>query len=361
MKNYEIDSLDVKALKIPLNHPFTISLGDVLEAESLIVKVRLRNGIEGFGEASPFAGITGENIFETRKTILQLFSSIAGLPVTRWRYLCDLMAEKAADKPAARCALETAVLDALCRSAGIPLWAFLGGASQGPFETDITIPILGKEQMIAMSDHWHSRGFLTQKIKVGLDLEEELVVIAEIHKRHPNIRFIIDANQGFTVDESILFIKEVSGFGCEVLLFEQPVAREDLGGMAEIRRQISVPIAADESVYSVSDLEKVIEQRAADCINLKIMKSGLIQTLDIARIAASKGLRLMIGGMVETRLAMGCSLCIAAGLGNVRYLDLDTPLFMVEDYFRGGYIYDGPNLMLSPKPGLGIEPVDFLL
>jgi L-Ala-D/L-Glu epimerase len=361
MKQLEIDSLDIKSLKIPLDYEFAISRGAVAEAECLLIKLRLRNGVVGYGEAAPLTSLTGETLFETRKSILQLFSSLQGNPVYRWRYLSRILKEKAENQPAARCALETAILDAFCRSAGIPLWAFLGGASEGPFITDITLPLLGKNTVLELSDHWYRRGFRIQKIKVGADLEEEMGILAEIHRTHPDISFIVDANQAFTVDESILFLQEVIGFGCEVLLFEQPVERSDLEGMAAIRRAVSVPVAADESVLTTADLQKVIEYRAADCINLKIMKSGLVDSLDIARIATSQGLRLMIGGMVESRLAMGCSLCVAAGLGTIRHLDLDTPLIMKQDYFRGGYKYDGPCLLPSPEAGLGIEPVDFLI
>jgi L-alanine-DL-glutamate epimerase-like enolase superfamily enzyme len=67
----------------------------------------------------------------------------------------------------------------------------------------------------------------------------------------------------------------------------------------------------------------------------------------------------MIGGMVETRLAMSCSLAIAAGLGTIKYLDLDTPLLLRDDPFEGGYRYDGPELHLYDQPGLGIEPKYF--
>lgn len=361
MRQLEIDSLDIKSLKIPLDYDFAISQGVIAEAECLLVKLRLRNGVVGYGEAAPMESLTGESLFETRKSILQLFSSVQGNSANRWRYLSRILKEKAENQPAARCALETAILDAFCRSAGIPLWAFLGGASEGPFTTDITLPLLGKKTVLELSDHWYKRGFRIQKIKVGADLEEEMGILSEIHRTHPDISFIIDANQAFTVDESLLFLQEVLGFGCEVLLFEQPVERNNLEGMAYIRRAVSVPVAADESVLTTTDLYKVIEHRAADYINLKIMKSGLVECLDIARIATSQGLRLMIGGMVETRLAMGCSLSVAAGLGSIRYLDLDTPLIMKQEYFRGGYNYDGPRLLLSQEPGLGIEPVDFLI
>src|SRR5206468_8577908 len=83
---------------------------------------------------------------------------------------------------------------------------------------------------------------------------------------------------------------------------------------------------------------------AADFINIKIMKSGLLAALDIAAYARAAGLRLMIGGMVETRIAMGCSFGLVLGRGGFDLLDLDTPLLLATDPVKGGYRYEGPKL-----------------
>ena len=90
----------------------------------------------------------------------------------------------------------------------------------------------------------------------------------------------------------------------------------------------------------------------------KIMKMGVLDAFDIAVTTKTMGLDLMIGGMIETRLAMGCSLCLVAGLGTINHLDLDTPLLMTEDPFSGGYQYNGPELILSDSPGLGLSPAN---
>ena len=122
------------------------------------------------------------------------------------------------------------------------------------------------------------------------------------------------------------------------------------------RKTSAVPLVADESVFTLQDLHHVVKKQAADVINLKIMKSGVMETIDIATVANSMGLRLMIGGMVETRLAMGCSLHIAASLGFIRYFDLDTPLLMKREPFEGGYQYEGNEMLLTTEFGLGMTP-----
>jgi L-alanine-DL-glutamate epimerase-like enolase superfamily enzyme len=136
---------------------------------------------------------------------------------------------------------------------------------------------------------------------------------------------------------------------------EQPVVRDDLEGMAALRHLTGIPVAADESVRTLQDAKDVLRMQAADYINIKIMKSGLLDALDIAAYARAAGLRLMIGGMVETRIAMGCSFGLVLGLGEFEVLDLDTPLLLATDPVQGGYRYEGPRLQPWTGPGLDLE------
>ena len=117
-------------------------------------------------------------------------------------------------------------------------------------------------------------------------------------------------------------------------------------------------MAADESVRSLDDARRVIQLQAADDINIKIMKTGVVEALRIAALARSVGLRLMIGGMVETRIAMGCSFSLVLGQGGFDVLDLDTPLLLSTDPVLGGYSYSGP--ILHPWYGAGTRYADTL-
>jgi L-alanine-DL-glutamate epimerase-like enolase superfamily enzyme len=146
----------------------------------------------------------------------------------------------------------------------------------------------------------------------------------------------------------------VAGFGGRLALLEQPLAREDLEGLAQIRGKTGIPIAVDESVRSLSDARQVVSQGAADYVNIKIMKTGLIEAHEIATFSLASGLKLMIGGMVETRLAMGCSFSLVLGMKGFEVLDLDTPLLLDHDPISGGYQYSGPRLVPWQEAGLGI-------
>jgi L-alanine-DL-glutamate epimerase-like enolase superfamily enzyme len=125
--------------------------------------------------------------------------------------------------------------------------------------------------------------------------------------------------------------------------------------MAAIRRETGIPVAADESVRSLNDARKVVEQGAADYINIKIMKTGVVDAHEIAVFTLASGLKLMIGGMLESRIAMGCSFSLVLGMTGFEVLDLDTPLLLSMDPIQGGYRYEGPTLQPWTEAGLGMS------
>src|SRR5262249_25539306 len=134
---------------------------------------------------------------------------------------------------------------------------------------------------------------------------------------------------------------------------------DDLDGLAEVARRTGVRVAADESVTAAADVLKIAQAGGIDVVNIKLMKAGVVEALDIAATARTAGLALMIGGMVESMLAMSMSACFAAGLGGFAFVDLDTPLFLAENPFRGGYAQRGAKLeLVSIVAGHGVSPIE---
>ena len=353
-----IVAVDTREIDIPLSDPFAIVQGSLTVARNVFIRVTLANGVKGYGECAPFPDVTGEDRPGTLRAIEGLRGILIGRPVAAYRLISRLMADADRAHPAARCGLEMAVLDALCRVLGVPMWAFFGGDSSLVCETDITIPMLGEARCAELADHWYSRGFRTIKVKVGKNLEADFAMIQAIASRHSDVSFVIDANQGFREGEVVSLINLLHRGHINVRLLEQPVHKSDLSGLLRIRRKAEFPICADESVACVRDAIRVIQADAVDVVNIKIMKCGVLEAVEIASLVRSFGLGVMFGGMVETRLAMGCSLAIAAGYGPPHTLDLDTPLLMTADPLTGGYYYDGPMMHRSDLPGLGMEPAD---
>jgi len=350
-----ITKVEVWPIDVPITVPFAVATGRLVTAQILFVRVTLAGGARGYGEIAPFPEVGGEDRGMCLQAAAQLAKVALGQPASQYSKIARLFHDVAASHPASRCGLETALLDALCRHNGVPLWGFWGGADVRERETDITIPIADLDRTVALARDWYSRGFRLFKTKVGMDFHQDVRRLEAVHRALPDVAFIADANQGFTREDCLAFVNGVKRVGGRLVLLEQPVVRDDLEGLAALRHLTGIPVAADESVRSLQDAKDVVRKQAADYINIKIMKSGLLDALDIAAYARAAGLRLMIGGMVETRIAMGCSFSIVLGLGGFDVLDLDTPLLLAADPVKGGYRYDGPRLLPWSGPGLDLE------
>jgi len=348
-------SFKVRPLDVGLEDEFVISRGRVDRVENAWVSVTLDDGSTGFGEIAPFEALTGE----TRERSVAVASSLCEALVGRGAdsaRLADEMAEREPDQPAARTGVECAIVDAVARSRGIALHDMWGGAEVRTVETDITLPILEEDRVDALARRWFDRGFRVFKLKVGADADADAARVRRLATMFPDVGFVLDANQAFSTDEAVKFIEALGDVRRRVRLYEQPVDGTDLDGLCHVRAHAGVPVAADEAVFNLVDAHRVIEAGAADVINLKIMKAGLHEALRIAALAREHGTGLMVGGMVETRLAMGFSLALALGGGGVTHFDLDTPLLMSSDPIIGGYTYDGPRVAPSRAPGTGAAP-----
>ncbi|MEK6639428.1 MAG: dipeptide epimerase [Nitrospirota bacterium] len=346
-------------IDIPITDPFVVATGSRTVAENVFLRVTLSNGAQGYGEAAPFPEVGGETRESCLIVLRQLGEAILGHSAAHYTDLGRLLSEQAPTYPAARCGLETAVIDAYCHALNIPMWKLWGGADVRVRETDITIPIAELDKTVALARGWYAKEFRLFKMKVGNDVGNDIRRLEAVHHALPGISFIGDGNQGFSRQDCLAFVQGVKKFGGTMVLLEQPVVRDDLDSMAAIRRETGIPVAADESVRSLADAHEVVARGAADYINIKIMKTGVAEAVEIASYTKAAGLKLMIGGMVETRIAMGCSFSLVLGLGGFDVLDLDTPLLLANDPVSGGYRYDGPRLQPCSEPGLDMktEPV----
>lgn len=355
-----VRKIEFWSVDIPLTDPFVVATGSRFDAENVFVRITLNDGTWGYGEAAPFPEVGGEDRASCVKAIAQLGRLLIGRLSAEFAEVARDMAALAPMQPAARCALETALIDAQCRATRQPMWKLWGGDDLRKRDTDITIPICDLEKTLTLARTWYGKGFRLFKMKVGNNLDQDIRRLEAIHHELPGVAFIGDANQGFSLGECLLFARGVTRFGGKLILLEQPLKRDELEGLTAIRRQTGIPVAADESVRSLADARRVVEGEAADYINIKIMKTGVVEAYDIATFTLASGLKLMIGGMVETRIAMGCSFSLVLGLKGFDILDLDTPLLLASDPVNGGYHYNGPTLQPWTEPGLGLttEPLN---
>lgn len=352
-KGSTIDRVSARRLDVPLKKPFGIAGGAQHVAANVLVEIALDGGVRGWGEGAPFPAFNGETQQQALAGCLRAAPLLAGVDVEDEESVTERINAALTASPSAVCAIETAIIDCRARLRGISIRELLGGAEQEVI-TDVTITTGSVEE--AARDARAFAAFTILKVKVGGDrLDRDVARVLAVRRERPDARILVDANGGFSVEDAIDFARDAEA--AQIELFEQPIPAGDWRAMAEVRRRTGLRIAIDESATCASDVTAAKAHGAADAINMKIMKSGVFEVLRIAQAARDAGMLRMIGGMVETRLAMGTSASIAAGLGGFSYVDLDTPLFLADDPFLGGYAQLGERIDLRPvRLGHGLEP-----
>jgi L-alanine-DL-glutamate epimerase-like enolase superfamily enzyme len=352
-----IRALSIAPLDIALHTPFGIAGGSADLARNLLLTLELADGTRGYGEAAPFPAFNGETQAMAQNAIEAARTSIEGADVREWRRIANTIRHVIGPVGSAQCAIETAVLDALTRRAGIPLWSFFGGMATS-LETDMTVTTGTAAQAETDARAIVARGIRMIKIKIGSgDLTLDLDRILAIRSVAPDAPLILDGNCGYSADGTLQLLALLHERAIQPALMEQPVAKDDLLGMAQVIQWGGTPVAADESAASAADVVKLAGARAANVINIKLMKCGVAEALDIAAAARAAGLGLMIGGMVESSLAMSMSACFAAGQGGFNFVDLDTPLFMINSPLTGGMRYNRERIELDQiVAGHGVTP-----
>jgi L-alanine-DL-glutamate epimerase-like enolase superfamily enzyme len=350
-----ITRLEVEPLDIPLREPFVIATGRVESARNALVRVTLADGTVGLGEAAPFPPSGGETQETALAAVYGMAPLVEGQDAAAWRPLAARLSASFEHQATARAGIEVAVLDALTRSWGVPLYQFFGG-QQASVTSDLSIPITTPEEVARLAQLHFASGARTLKLKVGTSVAEDIERMLALATGAPKAATILDGNQGYTPTAALELLAALERENIRPILFEQPTHRHDLEGLRYVTERAGIPVAADEAVHTAADALRVARLGAANVINIKLMKSGLVEALDIAAVCRAAHIDLMIGAMIESRLGSAASAHLAAGLGGFTYVDLDIPMLLAEDPFTGGYTQDGMEYQLDPAtPGHGVK------
>jgi L-alanine-DL-glutamate epimerase-like enolase superfamily enzyme len=170
-----------------------------------------------------------------------------------------------------------------------------------------------------------------------------------------NIGLRIDANQGWDFDTAVKSLQAMAGF--DIQFCEQPIHHHYDPLLPALRKQSPIKIMADESVFNHYDAIRLIESHALDYINVKLAKSGgILEAIQIADTARRYGVSCMLGGMLESRLALTAKAHLAMAHDNFVFYDLDTCLLGQKvDPVLGGVQYRGFNLEVSEEPGIAAD------
>ncbi|CDQ19952.1 o-succinylbenzoate synthase/o-succinylbenzoate synthase,TIGR01928 [Halobacillus karajensis] len=356
-----IQSIDTYPISVPLHTPFKTALRTVTVAESIYVKVTCEDGTIGWGEAPPTVVITGESLKSIEHTIKKIIAPrIIGKPMSKRERLFEAVQQSCVGNTSAKAAVDIALYDCFAKRCQLPLYQLLGGYHD-QLETDYTVSVNEPGEMAKDAEDYVEKGFHILKVKVGKDtIEKDLDRIQAIHRQvGDSITIRLDANQGWTPKEAIYAIQKMEAKNLPIELVEQPVKAHDIEGLKQVTDHTSIPIMADESVFSCIDAKRIIETRSADLINIKLMKSGGIhEALKINHLAEAYGVECMVGSMIETKLGITAAAHLAASQKNITRVDFDAPLMLTGDPVHGGVVYSQASITFSEGSGLGVHYVD---
>jgi L-alanine-DL-glutamate epimerase-like enolase superfamily enzyme len=322
--------LSVRAERWPIKGEFRIARG-VKQDAAVVVATVTETGAAGRGECVPYARY-GETVEGVARSIEGHARAIeAGIGRAE---LQDLL-----PPGAARNALDCALWDLEAKLAGRSVAALAGLAPLKRVETALTISLAAPEEMAARAQA-AAKHYPLLKLKLGG--EDDAARLAAIRSAVPQARLIADANEAWTPEQVECLLAAAAAAGVELLEQPLPAGRDDM--LARIPR--AVPVCADESVHDRASLATIADRY--DAVNVKLDKTGgLTEALATAREARALGLKLMVGCMVATSLAMAPALVLAQ---QAEWIDLDGPLLLARDR-APGLGYEGPQI-LPPPPEL---------
>jgi L-alanine-DL-glutamate epimerase-like enolase superfamily enzyme len=346
-----VDSVTVEPLDLPLREPFEIALGTQHAAENVLVRVETDAGVVGVGEGSPDPPVTGETRESVLATCRAAADLVEGRDLRNYRAIGRSLRETFPTAVSTVFAVETAVLDAYCRTREVPLSELFGGHPE-TVETDLTVGICEPEEARRRAARARDEGFEHLKVKVGTEVEADAERVVAVADAAPGAALAVDANQGWTPKETAQFVTTVEERGVDLDLVEQPVPAEDVAGLARTRERVPVPVAADESLFTPDDAVRLVRAEAADVFNVKLGKSGVLAAADIARIAEASNVDLMVGCMLESAVGIHTSAHLVAGQGTFSHVDLDGNQLLAEDLVDRER---GPAIDIE-GPGHGVRP-----
>jgi o-succinylbenzoate synthase len=362
-ENMKIRDIRLGMLSVPLKTPFKTAMRTVKEIEDVVVMVETDTGNIGYGSAPATAVVTGDTHGSIIEAISKLMSpALLGRNISDLNNLVNTVQNSIVRNFSAKAAMEIAIYDLYGQLYDAPLYQLLGGGDN-VITTDITISVDSIDKMVEDTLSAIDQGFETLKIKVGKDPDVDLERIKAIYAAVNGRALIrLDANQGWTPKQTVSVMRALENCGVQLELLEQPVRGDDTEGMKYVTERINTPVMADESSFGPKEAIDLIRMRAADIINIKLMKAGGISSaIKVADIAGLYGVSCMIGCMLESSIGVAAAAHLAVAKSSViTKVDLDAPALGKYDPVTSGVIFNNSEIRITDLPGLGISKVDDL-
>jgi muconate cycloisomerase len=354
-----IREVEAIVVDVPLREPVHGVHGLTAVQRSVLVRVAGDDGLEGWGNVDPSPGYSLASAEEIAQAVTVLAPGLRGADAGNINRTLALVDREGAGPLEARAAIEMALWDLRARALGIPVHALLGGAVRTEVTFNAWIGTVPAAQAAREAAAWRDRGFRTAKIKLSGGTREGLERVAAVRDAvGEGMDLRVDFNESLPRAEAVGFIRQLEPFG--LTLVEQPLPRDDVAGLAAIRREIRIPLMADESVTGPASLLEIIRREAADIVKVKVMKQGgLAATLQMVDLAAAAGLRVVIGhgfGLTPSTLAEATVAALRTAV--MPGCEAVGPLKMAGDVVTDPVVLDAGSVRLPDTPGLGarIDP-----
>jgi L-alanine-DL-glutamate epimerase-like enolase superfamily enzyme len=338
--------------------PYTIAFKTVDQVRNAFVEITLENGVVGIGSGNPSEYVVGESFSQCLDALQEKnLQFLHGRDIREFHQLTYEVWKTFPGNPSARAALDIALHDVFTKYLGVPLVKYLGQKIHS-LPTSNTIGIKSVEETVREAAEFIQQGFKILKVKLGKDLTEDIERLVKLRERFGAAVIIrIDANQGYSVDQTIDFYQQTRHLNIE--LIEQPLPAKAVREMKNLPEEIRRILAADESLIAPKDaLELVKPPLAAGIFNIKLMKcGGVSQGIKIADIALHEGVDLFWGCNDESIVSITAALHAAFACTQTKYIDLDGSLDLGNDVVKGGFILKEGIMYCSDKPGLGVERI----
>ena len=269
--------------------------------------------------------------------------------------------------PYCKAAIDAALYDVVGKALNVPAYQLLGGCFRQRVSIAHSLGLMEIDKAVDEAVEVKAEGIRTIKLKGGVEQKRDVELVKKIRKAiGPDLNICVDANQGYpSAKAAVRIIKAMAEY--DLFYMEQPV--EGIDHMAEIARRVDTPIMADESAWTAQDVLEIVDKNAADIISLYTTKpGGMFKAKKVAAVAEAAGLPCNVNGSVETGVGNAANLHLAASTGVVTYgcvVPVSSPkekakkgiagIYYQDDIISEPFAFDNGDIIVSPKPGLGIE------
>jgi muconate cycloisomerase len=353
-----ISKIEVFSIGMPLVGTFTSGGVSKSLTKCVVVRITASDGVTGISSIDPSSTAKSPHTGPELALAIRdrIGPALIGKDPGHINQICEMASKLAPSQPGAVVGVELACIELVCRRRGIALHDYVGGAVLDQLQFNGWVGELPPDEAVAEALRWKNAGFKSMKIKVGNDVAKDSARVMAVRDAvGKEIKLRMDANMQCTVDQALALCKAVRS--CDMQLFEQPVHKDDLAGLARIRREGGIPIMADESISDHESLIRVIKADCADFVKFGIKQAGgLLQTARMLATAEAAGLPVVLGHGFGLDLSTTAEIMLAATSRNVvPGLECVGPLKVVDTVAKTRLDISKGSIALPSGPGLGIE------